>query len=81
MIRRRFLNRRGQNTVAAIYAVVDGEDTRLIISDCNHTVELEVGGYNDEQRANTLFKLDMMISVLKEFRDACAEEFKGRKDE
>ncbi len=76
MRRREFLNRPGYNSVAAIYACVEDYDQSLAISDCNHTVSLDVYTGNDESRENTIFKIKKMISVLNSFLKA-VEEQKG----
>lgn len=75
MLRRQFLNRPGHNSVAAIFATVDAEEkfSQLILSDCNHSVDFDVSIYNASDRGNTLFKIDTMLRVLKEFRAAVAD--------
>ena len=75
MRRRVFLNRPSQNSVAAIYAVCEKDQVDLILSDCNKTVSFDVGGYASEDRENTLYKVDTMIEVLTEFRDAITKRF------
>lgn len=77
MRRRFFLNKHGFNSVAAIYAKVGkkGVDNELIISDCGHTVVLDVNGYDAQTRENTLFKIDTLVAVLTEFQVALSKEF------
>ncbi len=39
------------------------------VSDCSQSCRLEFNLYSDEQRANSLFKADMLLKGVQEFRD------------
>lgn len=71
---RALLNLPGHQSTAAIVAEIDGEgsvsypDYTFQISDCTRSIDLDLDFRNAEERENNLYKLDTMISVLKEFR-------------
>ena len=80
MRRRVFLNRPGQHSVAAIYAAVDKGTYTLKMSDCDRSITISIDGYDEEGRENSLFKVNTMIGVLTDFRDALLKDFqKNRK--
>lgn len=46
----------------------------LQIANCDRSIAFEIDWQTDRERANSLHKLDTMISVLSEFREALADE-------
>jgi len=85
---RAMLNKPGFQSTAAIVAEVDNsdaidDDTRyygpnatLAISDCDRKVSFDFDYDTPEGRANNLHKVDTLIKVLTEFREALAIEQK-----
>ena len=49
--------------------------TILEIADCSDRIELEFEFYNERRRANSLHKLDTLITALRVFRKGLEEEF------
>ena len=49
--------------------------TILEIADCSERIELEFEFYNERRRANSLHKLDTLITALRVFRKGLEEEF------
>lgn len=77
--RRSFLNRPGHHATAFIYATVpctkpdDDEDTcypTLTIADCSRSISLSIDCESEDAMNNSLYKLDMLITSLTEFREA-----------
>jgi hypothetical protein len=71
---RALLNQPGHQSTAAIVAEIDLDsstrypDFTFQISDCTRSINLDVDFNDADDRANNIYKLDTMISVLKEFR-------------
>lgn len=53
---------------------VPGPDYVFQISDCDRSIKLELDFSTDSAMANDLYKIDKMIGVLSEFREAVADE-------
>ena len=49
--------------------------TILEIADCNDRIQLEFEVYSEVRRANSLHKLDTLITALRVFRQGLEEEF------
>ena len=49
--------------------------TILEIADCDRRIELEFEVYSERRRANSLHKLDTLITALRVFRKGLEEEF------
>lgn len=49
-------------------------DCELKISDCNHMIDLSIDTYNKKDAKNTLYKLDILINTLIEFRKILGKE-------
>jgi hypothetical protein len=83
---RKFLNVKGFNTGAYIFAeVIDStsktqadewrwSDITLTLADCDRVVSFDFSVDTPAQRQNSLRKIDLMISTLVEFREALAVE-------
>lgn len=58
-------------------------DAELKISDCDRIINLSIDCHNRRSVKNTLYKLDLLINTLKEFRNIFAKEmnlhFKSKK--
>lgn len=71
-LRREFLNAEDYHSIASIYAHVVNEDgfrdVTLIISDCKHTVELELDTWCVEDCTNSLEKLEKIKTVSAELQ-------------
>jgi hypothetical protein len=80
---RKWLNKRGHHSTAAIFAEVrvdryhNNSEATLAISDCRRRIELDfpwVGGFHFHKKAsemsNALYKLDTLIDTLTQFREA-----------
>lgn len=81
MRRRVFLNRPKFHSVAAIYAAVgkgDRGEVQLKIVDCNRAVDLDFDGYDTGARENALYKIDKLVEVLTEFRDALHKKYETK---
>lgn len=80
--KRAFLNKEGHHSNAALVcdvkSLIEEEGYRdpfwshYKISGCSNTVELAMEFGNVEELDNTLYKLDTIISVTKDFRDYAA---------
>jgi hypothetical protein len=70
MVRRVFLNRPSHNSIAMIYARVAKGSVELKIADCDRVVSLDFGDYDAAERENSLYKIDRLVDVLSQFRDA-----------
>lgn len=79
MRKRIFLNKPSEHSVAAIFAEVKRGQYTLKLSDCDHTVTFAIEGYDEEQRVNSLRKLDLIIKTVSEFRVALAKDFERKK--
>lgn len=49
--------------------------TILEIADCDRRIQLEFEAYSEARRANSLHKLDTLITALRVFRQGLEEEF------
>lgn len=72
------LNIAGHNSTAAISATVihdygDNPSVELQLTDCYRAINYDFSLHEEEDRENTLYKLDTMIGILTEFRDAVGE--------
>lgn len=86
--RKEFLNLDGHNGMANIVTHItknewgdDDEydrnlDIRLDFADCSRVVSMDLGGYDEYERENSLHKVDVLIDVLSEFREALERELK-----
>ena len=82
--KRRWLNKLGNHTTAFVYANVEREDTgqnlymngSVTIADCTRQISLALGA-----DANTLKKLDTLLTVLGEVRDVIAAECEFKRTE
>jgi hypothetical protein len=80
--RRTFINRPGYHATAFVFATVScagaddeyGPHCELVIADCSRSISLSIDTGNEESRANTLYKLDTLITTLTEFRAAYIAE-------
>ena len=79
--RKEFLNLPGQHSTGNIVAHIvkydmneEGDsqrvDLELYVSDCSRSISLDLGVGDEYERENTIHKLDTMIDVLTEMRDA-----------
>lgn len=73
------LNKAGYNSTAAIAAKIEkwgkGEpEIDLQISDCLRSINFEFSLHDEGDRENTLYKIDTMLEVLMDFRDAVEAE-------
>ena len=86
--RKEFLNLAGHNGMANIVANIvktsygrDDEDYRgidckLDFADCSRVVNMEISLDDEYSRENALYKVDVLIDVLTEFREALVKEGK-----
>ena len=82
--KRVFLNPISLSAPSFIQAVADSSDEGtyllgsyiLIIADCNRRIMLEFGLANPRQRKASLAKIDRLLKVITEFRDAVHAEAK-----
>lgn len=86
--RKEFLNLAGHNGMANIVANIvknvygrdDGDyrhiDCKLDFADCNRVVNMEINLDDEYSRENALHKVDVLIDVLTEFREALENEAK-----
>lgn len=89
--RKEFLNLAGHNGMANIIAqIVTNNYTRddiqyrnayckLDFADCSRVVSMDIDLSDEYSRENALFKIDTMIDVLVEYRDAIEREAKYQK--
>lgn len=82
---REWLNKEGHHSVAFILASIDVDESRwggrysdssIIISDCNRQIELTFDTNCEESFENSLYKLNILIKTLKEFK--CVLEKEGK---
>jgi len=86
--RREFLNLAGHNGMANIVAnIVKSNygsrnddyrhiDCKLDFADCSRVVNMEINLEDEYSRENALYKVDVLIDVLTEFREALEKEGK-----
>lgn len=88
--RKEFLNLAGHNGMANIVAqIVAGKYgdvgeyrhayCKLDFADCSRVISMDIDLSDEYTRENSLFKLDTMIDVLTEYRDAVEREAKYQK--
>ena len=89
--RKEFLNLPGHNGMANIVAQVtarpyeyNGEEYRntyckLDFADCSRVISMDIELDDEYSRENALFKIDTLLDVLKEYRDAIEKEGKYQK--
>lgn len=78
---RRFLNKRGHHSVGAIHASVTGSkhgswssiDGEVTIADCRHTITIDMYAGSEAEFKNSMYKLNIMIEVMTNLRDAMLE--------
>lgn len=70
---RKFLNRKGHHSVAAVYTDFADGYGQLIISDCSRRILLSIDASDRKERANTLYKLNVLLGVIGDLRDAVQE--------
>ncbi len=71
---REFLNNETNGGMAAIE--YNGGYENLSISDCNRQITLEFEYYEKKHCENSIYKLDMLIHILKEFRKGVKRKIK-----
>ena len=80
---RKFLNKEGFQSTAAIHAVI--QDTRsmsygglitLSISDCSRKIQFDFDNYEKEDRENSLAKAKLLADTLSDFYEALKIEFR-----
>jgi len=89
--RKEFLNLAGHNGMANIVAQIVGNEynnddglyryaeCKLDFADCSRVISMDIDLGDDYSRENALFKLDTMLDVLTEYRDAIEREGKYQK--
>jgi len=89
--RKEFLNLAGHNGMANIVAQIIGSDytkddetyrhtyCKLDFADCSRVISMDIDLDDDYSRENALFKIDTMLDVLTEYRDAIEREAKYQK--
>lgn len=77
--RRAFLNLEGFHSVAYALAKVGEEGCHLTIGDCNRQVCLDFDCWNEETASNALHKADLLLEIVKEFRQRLRKEIKRRR--
>jgi len=76
--RREFLNNPGHHSTGHILAYVEettveknwSGDINFTLADCNRQINLSFDIDDAEERANSLYKMDLIIKSLQEFREA-----------
>lgn len=77
--RREFLNKQGHQAGAYVFAEVsdttlegasDYADIEFRVADCYRAITLDFGLYDESERENSLYKLDVLIETLLGFRAA-----------
>lgn len=86
--RKEFLNLAGHNGMANVVAQIIGNTytrddveyrsayCKLDFADCSRVVSMDIDLDDDYSRENALFKVDTLIDVLTEYRDALEREGK-----
>ena len=77
---RKFINRPGHHTVASVLLSVNKRETTFILADCNRMINLDFDSYTKDARKNSLYKAQVLIDVLIEFKAAMEAEFKENPD-
>jgi hypothetical protein len=89
--RKEFLNLAGHNGMANVVAQIVGSNyerddieyrstyCKLDFADCSRVVSMDIDLDDDYSRENALFKVDTMLDVLTDFRDAIEREGKYQK--
>lgn len=86
--RREFLNLAGHNGMANVvaniikynYTSVDKGyvQCKLDFADCTRVVNMEISLDDEYSRENALYKVDVLLDVLKDFRNALVKEGKNQ---
>lgn len=63
------------------YVGKDKDGVELKISDCDRTVSLDFDGYDEDGRANSLHKIDTLVSVLTQFSEALHKKYEPKAKE
>jgi hypothetical protein len=79
---REFLNKPGFHSVGYILCSVEQTDkeeslpgyAQLMIGDCNRHISIDIDIATEEDRDNTLYKLDLLIDSLNKFKEAILVE-------
>lgn len=86
--RKEFLNMPGHHGMANIVTHITTEsrwrddeldrsiNVKLDIADCSRVITMDVDGYDEYERENTLHKLDVLIDVLTDFKKALKKEYR-----
>ena len=86
--RKEFLNLAGHNGMANIVTQIikspwgdDDElnrsiDVKLDFADCSRVISMDIETHDDYSRENSIHKVDVLIDVLSEFREALVKELK-----
>ena len=86
--RKEFLNLAGHQGQANIVAYIVNDawdksdklernvDIKLDIADCSRVISMSIDDYSEDDRENSLYKVDTLIEVLTDFRKALKKEFK-----
>jgi len=86
--RKEFLNMPGHHGMANIVTHITTEsrwrddeldrsiNIKLDIADCSRVISMDVDGYDEYERENSLHKVDVLIDVLTDFKKALKKEFK-----
>jgi hypothetical protein len=81
---RALLNLPGHQSTACIVAEIDLETDRSYpdytfkISDCDRSISLDFNFNSEAERENNLYKIDTLISVIREFRKGIVKMNKKR---
>lgn len=80
---RKFLNKHHQHSTGFVWIVVpqtdpnkphDRCDIEFRIADCSRQIDLDFDMYSPEDRRNSLYKADLLLDAVTQFRDALLEE-------
>jgi len=88
--KREFINKPGHHSMAHIIASIvksnhgnenieEGDswvEIDLSLADCSRTINLSIDYGNKEERDNSLYKVDVLINTLTDFRSALEKELK-----
>ena len=79
---REFINKPGYHSTGHIFAYIDKTDIKrnqpgdvsFNLGDCSRQISLSFDLYDAESRENSLYKIDLLIKALREFRTAFKAE-------
>jgi hypothetical protein len=75
MYKRAFLNKPRYESVAVILAEVTRDSTQLTISDCSRQISLDFSHYTAGDRENGLYKANLLVEILTQFRDELTKKY------